>query len=65
MQYIQCRYARNIPSIVGVTVILWIMGRNPAVIIFFNMIVGTDMFYLLEEILSSSLEDLSSIETNI
>ena len=64
VQYIRCWYAQNRLMSMGVPVILWMMGRNPAVIISFDMIVDTDMVRPLEEILSPSLEDLSSIETN-
>ena len=34
----------------GVPVMLWMVGGNPAVIVSFDMIVGADMMRLLEEI---------------
>ena len=48
----------------GVPVILWMVGGNPAIIVSFDPIVVVDMMRPLEEILSLSPEDLSSIETN-
>ena len=48
----------------GTPVMLWMASGNPAVIVSFDIIVGVDMVRPLKEILSPSLEDLSSIETN-
>ena len=39
-------------------------GGNLSAIVSYAMIVGTDMFCLLDKIASLSLEDLGSIETN-
>ena len=59
-----CLYARNRLPSVGVLVMLWTMGRKQAAIVSFDIIIGTDIRYPLEEIVFLSLEDLSSIETN-
>lgn len=45
-------------------VTLWLMGGKLANIIYFVVIVGANMFRPLEEIVSLSLREICSIETN-
>ena len=63
-QYLICWYARNRSLSMGVRVMLWMVGVNPAVIVSFDTIIVVDTMRPLEEMLSLFLEDLSSIEAN-
>ena len=56
---------RNRLPRVDVPVMHWMIGKNAdGIVVSFELIVDTDIMRPLEEILSLSLENLSSIETN-
>ena len=59
-----CLYARTRLPSVGVLVVLWTIGGTPVDIIHVGMMVSTEIYRPFKEIVSLTLEDLSSIETN-